>query len=231
MRICPFLRMVPVMAVWLSIEGCLSRTLWIIEWTTELEQDFSHQQYDVGAVIHIPPGHCIWEYVAVWMSSSFSKIYLPKLTCHIFWDQLKLPDLEHVCIKLHCTLSRDGISMNIDFPSPDNLLLNNYCFCEHDVSHFHTFPQFLVQSSLLKYFCYQMFLEFLTAACFAQAWWGCPVDEAARRAASLMDETWASQPATPQHLGKNTSKAQHLNGLVLYVFFFVSQAWNLWFRF
>ena len=214
------------MAVFLTIEGCLSTTLWIIEWTTELEQDFSHQQYDVGAVIHIPPGHCIWEYVAVWMSSSFSKIYLPKLTCHIFWDQLKLPDLEHVCIKPHCTLTRDGISMNLDFPSPDNLLLNNYCFSEHDVSHFRTFPQILGSIQLVEVLLLPDSPWVLTAACFAQAWWG-TIDGAARRAASLMDETWASQPATPQTLEKHQQSPRFEWFCILYVFFFRIPTWNL----
>jgi len=65
-----------------------------------------------------------------------------------------------------------------------------------------------------------MFLEFLTQLALLKP------DGAARlmglpggQRLSWMRLGLMSQPATPQHLGKNTSKAQHLNGLVLYVFF------------
>lgn len=57
-----------------------------------------------------------------WMDFSCRPMHLndvSQVTCHIFWDRLKLPHLEHVYIKLHCTLTREGISMNIDFPSPE----------------------------------------------------------------------------------------------------------------
>ena len=92
-------------------------------------------------------------------------------------------------------------------------------------THFHTlFSQIFGEIQLLEVLLLPDSPRVLTAACFAQAWWG-TIDGAARRAASLMDETWASQPATPQTLEKHQQRPT-FKWFCMF-FFFVSQAWNL----
>ena len=202
------------MAVFLTIEGCLSTTLWIIEWTTELEQDFSHQQYDVGAVIHIPPGHCIWQYVAVWMSSSFSKIYLAKpvdlpyilRSAETAWPRTCLHQASLYPDKGR-NIDKYRLSFPRQFASELTIVSLNMIF-----SHFHVYfsPKFLVQSSLSE----STFVTRFSPRVFHRSLlWpkpdGARAKRAARRAAPLMDETWASsQPAKlhPNTLEKTPAK-------------------------